>query len=251
MQYLVPVVMAAAAVNYLLPYLWVKLLQRGAIFQIGQLWQGGAGAAPPLALTFDDGPDPETTPRVLQVLAEERVRATFFVQGDRAAAHPELVRRMLAEGHEVASHGYHHRSAARRWPWECFRDIHRGADTLAQILGRRPRYYRPPFGVYTMAVLLGARSAGLRPVQWTLDGRDWDPATTVPQIVDHLSREARPGGIILLHDEGSGGHKTAQVLPLLIRRLRAKGLGLAPLSERLTEGAGPALREGWAQPSAA
>ncbi len=158
-----------------------------------------AGAAG-VALTFDDGPHPEGTPAVLEALAATGARATFFVIGEQVQRRPELVRRILAEGHAVALHGYRHRLQLRLTPAAVSDDIRRGAAVLQDAGGLAPAWHRPPFGIYSPAGLRAVREAGLSPLLWSRWGKDWRKFTTPKRIVRRTTRAVIGGDVILLHD---------------------------------------------------
>jgi peptidoglycan-N-acetylglucosamine deacetylase len=154
---------------------------------------------PVVALTYDDGPDPEQTPALLDVLADHGARATFFVLTDAAEAHPALVRRMLAEGHEVALHGIDHTRLSTRPAGEAMRRLQVGEQRLEAITGTAVRYYRPTYGDVPAPVFAAARLLGLAVVIWSAWGRDWED---VPEQVpaERVLRALHPGAVILLHD---------------------------------------------------
>jgi peptidoglycan/xylan/chitin deacetylase (PgdA/CDA1 family) len=160
----------------------------------------GVGADDHIALTFDDGPDPASTPVFLDLLARHERRATFFVLGEHAAAHPALVRRMSDEGHEVAIHGWTHRCTAAVPPTRLGRELSAARRTVEDIIGTPVTWYRPPYGVLTTETLLATRGLDLRTVLWTAWGRDWERSATPSRIVATVLRRLRPGGTILLHD---------------------------------------------------
>jgi len=153
-------------------------------------------------LTFDDGPDPQETPRVLALLAQHRVRATFFLIGRQAEKNPGLVRGILAAGHAIANHTYTH-PAALFWayPPSCFeREIDRCADVLAADAGAPPRYFRGPVGWHPPLLYQVLRRRELQPVGWTargLDCADRNPS----RVAGRVLRRLRPGAIFLLHPE--------------------------------------------------
>lgn len=160
----------------------------------------GIGVAPHIALTYDDGPDPESTPYFLDLLAGHGRRATFFVLGKYAARHPELVDRIAREGHELAVHGWDHRCVVTKRPGRLHRELRDTAELLTGLTGDPVRWYRPPYGVLSTEALAAARAAGLRTVLWTAWGRDWEARATPARIVATAERRLAPGGTLLLHD---------------------------------------------------
>lgn len=151
------------------------------------------------ALTYDDGPDPAHTPALLDLLAERGVRATFFVLADAAQAHPELLRRIVAEGHELALHGRDHGRLTRLPARQAVAEIAVARATVERLSGTTVRFFRPPYGAHTPAMLLGWRRLGLDVVIWSGWAADWqdDPAAV---IADRAAAAVHPGGILLLHD---------------------------------------------------
>ncbi len=135
----------------------------------------GLGRADHVAITFDDGPDPEWTPAFLEVLANQQVRATFFMLGSMAAREPGLAAEIAGAGHEVAVHGWEHRYTVLRSPWAVADDLARARDAVADATGAQPRFYRPPYGVLSAGALAAARRLGLTPVLWTCWGPRREP----------------------------------------------------------------------------
>ena len=160
----------------------------------------GVGTGAHVALTFDDGPDPASTPAFLDLLARRDRRATFFVLGAQAQAAPSLLRRMVEEGHEVAVHGWRHRCTAATPPGRLVAELRAAREVVEEATGRRTWWYRPPYGVLTAEAVLACRGLGLTPVLWTAWGRDWERSATPDRIVSTVLRTLRPGGTILLHD---------------------------------------------------
>jgi peptidoglycan-N-acetylglucosamine deacetylase len=188
-----------------------------------------AGAAG-VALTFDDGPHPEGTPAVLEALAAAGAHATFFVIGEQVQRRPELVTRILAEGHAVALHGYVHRLQLRLTAAAVSDDIRRGAAVLQDATGLAPAWHRPPYGIYSPAGLRAAREAGLSPLLWSRWGRDWRKFTTPGRIVRRATRAVIGGDVILLHDADfySARHshrRTVAALGPLLSELQRRKLG--------------------------
>lgn len=196
-------------------------------------WQGPR-SRPHVALTFDDGPDPQGTPRVLDVLDEVGVRATFFVLGEQARRRPDLVDEIATRGHQLASHGDEHAHHLLRSPAWVRRDLERARDTLT-ALGHPPRWYRPAYGQATGATLVLARAMGLETVLWSAWGREW--ASSAPQAVAaRIARRLRPGAIVLLHDSDRFGPRgvsrvALDALPLIAAELQRRRLSAVTMDE--------------------
>ncbi len=216
--------LGAAAVYLGLPYLLVQRLGLSLIRE-------GRQTRRELALTFDDGPDPATTPAVLDALAAAGARATFFLLLPGAQACPELIRRMQAEGHELAPHAIRHRHAWIRSPWSAYLEPGRAARQLAALTGQYVRLYRPPHGAYSLATLLGLRRARLTGASWNVEGRDWHPDSSPESTAQHVLAHVHPGAVVVLHDAGLGARNTVPALPGLLYGLKARGYRLVPLSE--------------------
>jgi peptidoglycan/xylan/chitin deacetylase (PgdA/CDA1 family) len=199
---------------------------------------GGEG----IALTFDDGPDPRSTPAFLDLLGERGVRATFFLLGRMVAAAPDLAVRIVAEGHEVAVHGYSHRCLLARGPKSTMDDIRQAVTTIIGATGVRPRWYRPPYGVLTGAALVAARRLDLQPVLWSAWGRDWTAASTASSVLRTVHKGLRPGGTVLLHDSDctsapGSWRATLGALPRLLDDCARQGWPVGPLRQHGLPGA--------------
>ena len=194
----------------------------------------GTRGAGHVALTFDDGPDRASTPLFLDELARLEVHATFFLLGARLAAAPEVARRIAAEGHEVAVHGWSHTPHLLRLPRATAADIRRARAALAQATGVPPRYWRPPHGIPTGAGLAAARRLGLTPVLWTVDGRDWQAAATPDTVSARVRSGLRAGAVVLLHDSDvtsapGSWRSTLGALPAIVDACRQRSLDIGPL----------------------
>ncbi len=194
----------------------------------------GVGRPDRVALTFDDGPDPESTPRFLEVLAEHRVRATFFLLGVMLQRSPDLGREIVAAGHEVAVHGWRHDNMLRRGPVATVRDLARARALITAVTGEAPRFLRPPYGLLTGPTLLAARRLGLVPVLWSCWGRDWTATATSDSVYDTVRANLSGGGTILLHDSSCTSAPGAWraglgALPRLLAECRRQGWRVGPL----------------------
>jgi peptidoglycan/xylan/chitin deacetylase (PgdA/CDA1 family) len=152
-----------------------------------------------IGLTFDDGPDPNQTPAILDALADHGVRATFFMLAERAEAHPELARRVLHEGHEAALHGNRHDILTRLRLTELVDCVWVGKRRLRRVLGEPITFFRPPYGGQNLRSYLTARLSGMEVVVWSAWAHDWEDLTGA-EIVDSALARAAPGKILLLHD---------------------------------------------------
>jgi peptidoglycan/xylan/chitin deacetylase (PgdA/CDA1 family) len=202
----------------------------------GRALTHGPRDRPRAALTFDDGPGP-ATPAVLEALGEAGVRATFFVLGRQAERHPELVRRIVADGHQLANHGYDHGVLIFRGPGHVadqLRRAERAAEDAAGA-GAMSRLFRAPHGFRGPATALAARRTGYRMAAWTcgvFDTAEPGPAA----IARRTARVLAPGAIILLHDADGRAperprHQTAEAVPEICRSARIRGLELVTLDE--------------------
>ncbi|MFZ4482819.1 MAG: polysaccharide deacetylase family protein [Chthoniobacterales bacterium] len=189
---------------------------------------------PVIALTFDDGPHPELTPRLLDILRAEGVRATFYVVGQNVDAHPDIARRIVAEGHEIANHSWSHASLPGVSAGRLAQEIEKTNEAIERATGRRPTNMRPPYGALNERVRKVINNDyGLDIILWSVDPLDWKrPGAAV--VTQRLVQGAHPGAILLAHDIHPG---TVEAVPETIARLKAKGYGFATVSQLL------ALRE--------
>lgn len=148
----------------------------------------GRGGARHVALTLDDGPDPRSTPLFLDELARLGCHATFFVLGAMLQRDPSLGRRIVADGHEIAVHGWHHGNALLARPGRVSAEVRRTVRLIEDVCGTTPAWYRPPYGVLTAEALFAAHRDDLRPVLWTAWGKDWTASATPRSVLATLSR---------------------------------------------------------------
>jgi peptidoglycan-N-acetylglucosamine deacetylase len=213
---------------------WGAFNQNSRIF--GSVVGGGIARAPVAALTFDDGPSAEWTPAVLDILSEHGVRATFFVLGRHVRRHPELAARIVADGHELASHGDDHSLLTFATPTHIARQLRAAEEAVSSAAGRPPDHlFRAPHGFRGPFVVPVARRLGYRVVGWT--GSIFDTAKPgAERIVERAVRVLRPGAILLLHDADGSGRgddraQTVAALPGIIAAAGERGLELVTVSE--------------------
>jgi peptidoglycan/xylan/chitin deacetylase (PgdA/CDA1 family) len=183
-----------------------------------------------VALTFDDGPHPEGTPAILEVLARAGTPATFFVIGEQVARRPAIVAEIVAAGHAVGLHGFRHRLQARLPPGVVRDDVRRGVAAIEDAIGATPVLHRPPFGIYSPAGLAAVRAAGLQPLLWSRWGKDWRRLTTPGRIANRVLAGVLPGDVILLHDADfysarDSHRRTAAALPPILKELDRRKVG--------------------------
>ena len=179
-----------------------------------------------VALTFDDGPDPDVTPAVLDILDAAGVRATFFLVGEQLLVHHELGGAIAAAGHEVALHGFRH--VEHDELAEPRDDLLRGLDAVEAATGTRPTLVRPPYGRFSTASYAASRELGLEAVYWSAWGADWEAIGPI-RIAELVRRDLTPGAIVLLHDsaryaERPSARPTVEALPAILADIRAAGL---------------------------
>jgi peptidoglycan/xylan/chitin deacetylase (PgdA/CDA1 family) len=196
----------------------------------------GQGRSSHVALTFDDGPDPASTPAFLDVLARRGVRATFFLLGAMLERAPDLARRMADEGHELGVHGWTHRSLLLRDPLTTAQEITRTAELIETATGHRPRFYRPPFGILSTAALVTAVRCELAPVLWTAWGKDWTAEATGDSVLATLAPDLAGGATVLLHDSDctsapQSWRAALDALPTLLDRCADAGWRVGPVGE--------------------
>lgn len=223
---------AAAGVAWALPALAPVLPSLAQAIGVPRRREGASG----VALTFDDGPHPEGTPAVLELLAAANVKATFFLVGEQVRAFPELAERIGAEGHEVAVHGDRHRVMLRLTPAMISSDLDRAQATIGELTGQKPRFHRPPLGIYSYPGLKIAREQGLEPLLWSRWGRDWSAKSNAESIAALVTADLAAGEVLLLHDadwysDFDCWRNTVAALPAIIERLNSSGLQAQTLSD--------------------
>ncbi len=192
-----------------------------------------------VALTFDDGPDPRWTPKILRTLAEHGATATFFLIARKAEEHPQVVRAILDDGHAVGLHSYaHDRLFSLRRERRVRDDLVRGIGALEKLTGKRPTLFRPPIGHTNPIIARVADGLELTVVGWSVGGRDGVARARVPDVVARVRRGLRDGAIVLLHDAAERSERepaAVRALPAILDAIAAERLEVVPLTRWLEE----------------
>jgi len=189
-----------------------------------------------ISLTFDDGPAEGFTEQVLAILREYNVPATFFVCGKNVEEHPDLLRRIVAEGHAIGNHTYSHLFVYFKSRRRIAEEIDRTQAIIEKVVGFRPAIFRPPYGARWFGLVPVLLKRGMRLILWSATGYDW--SKDVRGIIESAVRELKPGAIILLHDGREtrpaaeiDRSRTVLALPEIIIKARAQGYNFAPLED--------------------
>jgi peptidoglycan-N-acetylglucosamine deacetylase len=186
-----------------------------------------------IALTFDDGPWPETTEQVLAALKKENVKATFYMVGQPLKSWPELGKKVLADGHVIANHTLHHWYHAMS-PLVAQREIEDTQKIIREVLNVETAYFRPPGGVLTNGLVAYAKKQGQSVNMWSVDSNDSHPKRPSPEaMLKTILAQATSGGIVLMHDGGGSHGNTAKAVPQIIAKLREQGYKFVTVPELL------------------
>jgi len=194
----------------------------------------GAGTGRRVALTFDDGPDPRSTPALLELLREAKVEAAFFCIGQRVAEHPSLAARIVHEGHLLENHSYSHSHATNVFTEPRLKtELTKTQIAIEEAAGVIPKFFRPPLGLSNPRIFRVARALGLTVIGWT--ARGFDTKLTEPkQIVARIIRKLQPSAIILLHDGNIPADRLVTTVKILLDTLRGLDYEVARLDKVLT-----------------
>lgn len=221
-------------------YSIVGLFAIGAMYiQVSELVSGGpiaiAGTRTEekvVALTFDHSWGNKFTPSILDTLQKNNLKVTFFIMGPWAEKYPEVAKRMVADGHEIASHGYRHENYGDRSAEWVREDIQKSAEQIKAVTGVEPRLLRPPNGHYSQTSLRVTEELGYKTIIWNIDSLDWkNPGRDV--IIERVVKRLKPGGIILLHASDTPV-QTAEALPILLARIQEAGYKVVTVGDLLT-----------------
>jgi peptidoglycan/xylan/chitin deacetylase (PgdA/CDA1 family) len=234
--------LGAPARDWAVPIVWIVYL---AVCGIGMVsvrmqfygpavYRGGTGKMR-VALTFDDGPDPEATPKLLDLLSREKISATFFCIGKKVDAHPQIAARIAAEGHLLENHTYRHPWwISCMWGERLSNELTRTQAAIQNAAGITPRYMRSPAGLTNPFFPKILRRLGLILVGW--DVRTFDTSGRAQEAIDRISRQTRDGSIILLHDGAASRERIVEIVSAAIKDLRSRGFGFERLDRLIDQG---------------
>ncbi len=184
-----------------------------------------------IALTFDDGPWPQSTPAILDILKKNNIKGTFFIVGQMLKEHPDMGKRVVAEGHVIANHTWHH------WyhymnPQAAAFEIDNTSNLIYKVTGVRTSLFRPPGGIKTNGPYAYAKNQKYATIMWSSDSSDY-ARPSVSKLISNVMREAKPGGIVLMHDGGGNRSNTVAALPEIINTFRRQGYRFVTVPELL------------------
>lgn len=187
-----------------------------------------------IALTFDDGPSPTFTPVILELLSKHQAKATFFVLGKQAEKFPELVKEEGKRGHTIGNHMYTHRIVSKLPLETLIDDLKQTHQIIFELSGTNPHFFRPPDGYYDEKIVRAAEALNYHVViwTWTQDTRDWSKISSTT-IANKVIKNAKPGDIILFHDQGGDRSNTVNALKIILPSLTEKGYKFVTLDELL------------------
>ncbi|MBD2346033.1 polysaccharide deacetylase family protein [Anabaena subtropica] len=185
-----------------------------------------------IALTFDDGPWPKTTPEILDILKQNQIKATFFWVGQAIQANPDMAKRIVAEGHAIGNHTWHH-WYKRMNQATAKSEIERTSDLIYKTTGVKTQLFRPPGGVLNNGLATYAKNQKNAVVMWSLTSADTDPRAKYQVFVKNVVKSAKPGDIVLMHDGGGDRRRTVQALPAIIDGLKQQGYKFVTVNELL------------------
>ncbi|WP_334071828.1 MULTISPECIES: polysaccharide deacetylase family protein [Paenibacillus] len=193
-----------------------------------------------IALTFDDGPDARQTPEILKVLKQYDAKATFFLVGERVQRYPEIVRRELEEGHEIANHSFHHPSFRGISADSLTSELTETQEAILAATGSTPVLFRPPGGYYNEKIIRLSKQERLQMILWSWhqDTKDWT-SPGIHKIAERVLKNARNGDIVLMHDFVHNSLQTPEALKLILPELKKQGYSFVTVSELLSRKVAP------------
>jgi peptidoglycan-N-acetylglucosamine deacetylase len=217
---------------------WQKEAAAKGISHIPKRFQGAtimeaklSPAEKVIALTFDDGPLPQSTSKVLEILKKNNIKGTFFVVGRMLQEHPDLGKRIVAEGHIIGNHTWHHWYHYMNPQASAF-EVDNTSNLIYKVTGVKTSLFRPPGGIKTNGPYTYAKNQKYASIMWSSDSVDYS-RPSVTKLISNVMREAKPGGIVLMHDGGGNRSNTVQALPQIISNFRKQGYRFVTISELL------------------
>lgn len=193
-----------------------------------------------ICLTFDDGPNDCYTPLFLEVLRQYHIKATFFVVGCQVEKFPEILKQILADGHEIGLHTQKHKGQWQSFPWESVQELTKTKELIERAANhQRIHFYRPPWGTFNAVTLRTAKSLDLKTILWSRGAHDWQKNNTPVKIAGEIMCHITPGDIIVLHDHGGAEGaplRTLEALKLFIPKLKVEGYQFVTLQEGIGHG---------------
>ena len=185
-----------------------------------------------VALTFDDGPDDIYTPRILDILTHYDVKATFMCCGEQIDRNPNVLKRMISQGHEIANHTWSHPKLTNISISEAHRQIENTSNIICQIIGKKPCLFRPPYGDINNKLIKKCKALGYQVILWNVDSRDWT-GISGPEVAANIIADVKPGSIILQHNAYNPLTGTVDALPYVIEILRKQDYHFLTVSKLL------------------
>jgi len=196
------------------------------------LWHGNR-RLPEIALTFDDGPNSKSTPKVLDILKRYNVKATFFVLGKYVEKNKDIIAREALEGHDIGNHTFNHAKGSLVDQDKINRELAKTSDLIRKYSGKESNLFRPPFGYENWRFLYEAELLDYAVILWSLDVGDWDQKKSSKEMIAKIMKRSKNGTIILLHDGGTSREAVIEALPKVIKGLRAKGFKFVTIDEMI------------------
>lgn len=182
-------------------------------------------------LTFDDGPDPSITPKILRALRQRKVKSTFFLVGEKVARHPQVVKTIIDDGHVIGNHSYSHPTLLGKKEDFIRLEIARTDEVISALSGGAPRLFRPPYGRFGKALLNILKETKHSMILWNASTKDYKIESSAETISDNLMKSCKPGKIILLHDGHANSLNTLQALQESLPELLDRGITFSSIPE--------------------
>ncbi|MGL4567557.1 MAG: polysaccharide deacetylase family protein [Fusobacteriaceae bacterium] len=200
--------------------------------KMARVIRGGSTEKKLLALTFDDGPNDSSLLKILELLKEQEIKASFFFIGSYIKKYPEETIKAFDEGHLVLNHTYAHSNFKNSSEDEIFFEISKGNQIIKDVIGKKPKMYRPPYGVVTKSELQALGRLDMNLIGWNVDSRDWSKHETLNSVIEISKGQIKSGSIILMHTQ-PGKMRTYEALKILIPYLKKEGYTFVKLDELL------------------